>query len=161
MLSGFNGREQAVAESMARKKAGGPPFSRDELARRASDFADPRAALARAQVAADSEFDTVLVAEWLQAPPVVALLGDSWCVRSTPPLPPRWALQCFPLFFSLIRRLLLLHFLLLLSLLSLSPIDPVSYCPIPRRSYWVSTRCLASCWLGASTTRVEPSCRGR
>ena len=99
MLSGFNGREQAVAESMARKKAGGPPFSRDELARRASVFADPRAALARAQVAADSAFDSVLVAEWLQAPPVVALLGDSWCVRSTPPSPPGGHFSAFLFFF--------------------------------------------------------------
>ena len=77
-----------------------------------------------------------------------------------PPPPPGGHSSAFLISFFLIRRVLV-HFVLLLSLLSLSPIDPVSYCPIPRRSYWVSTRCLASCWLGASTTRVEPSCRGR
>jgi hypothetical protein len=94
VFSSFNGRRAATIAAQKLKERGEPPPSRAQMAALASQLANPRAALEAAKETLRTLYDFILIAEWLDAPMTVAMLGDLWCfahregsVAGTPAVP--------------------------------------------------------------------------
>lgn len=83
VFSGFNGRRAATIVAQSRKARGEPPLNRDEMARLAARIPDPEAALRTAKKTVSELYDFPLIAEWLDSPQSIALLGDAWCFSHT------------------------------------------------------------------------------
>ena len=79
VFSSFNGRRAATIAAQKLKERGEPPPSRAQMAALASQLANPRAALEAAKETLRTLYDFILIAEWLDAPMTVAMLGDLWC----------------------------------------------------------------------------------